>query len=190
MVVGRIQITRRAYAGRFLPFLFFLGSFMTPAFVMHKTDYFVRERLGGVIIPAPDHLQKTGPYIVTSLNSRYKKGLVFKGVNGGGEYFEDWNSFQGAGSIIPIEQIANLNQGKATAYLWLSDKNPIRKVWRIQIQGQELMPYRLALRNYDTETIFVPRFLLKFAALSFICFIFSMLQFSRIAPPLLTKEKE
>jgi hypothetical protein len=112
------------------------------------------------------------------IEARHTSGVLFVSANGLPEHFEHWSSF--GHNDEKVREIIKVSSS-SEAYLWTSNVNPLRQVWKIEINRIDVLPFNTALRDYRTETEFGPAFMSCLALLMLILFFFSMIKINRSA---------
>ena len=140
-----------------------------------SSDFFASYRLGDSIIPREDQLIRTGPYLMDTSKIRNDTLINFHSATGTDTYSELPIKFNNNNQILP--RVAIMKNLPVT-YLWLYADNPVRRIWKIEINNETVLSYDRALFVYhaDANTKF---FLLKISLASFVLFLFSICTFTR-----------
>ena len=140
-----------------------------------NSDYFVSYRHGDSIIPREDQLIRSGPFVIDTQKTRTSTLINFHMFMGTDLYSELMDNFNHPYDILPLVEMM---KNKPVAYLWLYGDNPLRKIWRIEINDETVLSYDRALFEYhvDSRAAF---FILKLSLASFVLFLFSMFTYTR-----------
>ncbi|WP_144264585.1 hypothetical protein [Polaromonas sp. C04] len=140
-----------------------------------QSGYFANYRFGDSIVPREDQLVRSGPYVMKRVMSRNYSLIKFIPLKGEDQYTEKPRNFNNSENILNlVEQFKD----KPIAYLWTSQLNPVRKIWKIEVnQGVELS-FDRALFDYRIDSN--PGFLLDSTVLNLFIFLLSMLSINRI----------
>ena len=109
--------------------------------------YFVSYRLGDSIIPREDQLIRSGPYVVETQKARIGFLVIFQPITGREHYSQSSTEFSNS-----VNHLVQTMKGKSVAYLWLYKDNPIRSIWRIDINDETVFSYENALKFYRIES--------------------------------------
>jgi hypothetical protein len=161
----------------------FLGLMVISFFMATvNSAYFADFRFGDSIIPKEDQLVRSGPYIMKRIKVRNGSLIKFSDVKGGEEYSEQSIAFdQGIDILSMVEALQNA----PVSYLWLYPNNPIRKVWKVQVNDQTVLSYERALFNYRFDSS--PEFYLGATVFNLLMFLLSMLRIKRVVSENLKK---
>lgn len=116
-----------------------------------RTHWMVSYRKGDAIIPQEVDLIREGPFVLSEVRTRNAVLAGFSDpYDGRLKYAEDIYDF----SIPPSasRNLINGYYGRQFAYLYTYAGNPNRRIWRIDVNGAEIMSYRKAVSDYRVET--------------------------------------
>ena len=139
------------------------------------SDFFASYRLGDSIIPREDQLIRTGPYVMDTTKIRNGTLINFHMVMGTDTYSEKALNFNNHNHVLPLVGMMN---NLPVAYLWLYADNPVRKLWKIEINNETVLSYDHALFEYHVNSN-SEFFVLKISLISFVLFLFSICTFTR-----------
>ena len=142
--------------------------------VMH-TNYFAPFRYGDSIIPKQEQLVKSGPYFMNLHPIRSFYDVEFSPSMGGDSFVVDGSVFRLRANM---REVIEQNAGHAVADLWIYADNPVLKVWRVDVGKENVLTYEEALKSYQAESE-TANLALKVSAITFICFIWSLISIKR-----------
>lgn len=145
---------------------------------MAESGYFANYRFGDSIIPKESQLVQSGPYFMQIVNVPHHGAWVrFKPAAGGAEYMQRIINFNNPDERS-ISSLVNKLQNKSVAYLWLYPENPLRQVWKIDINRYAVLSYDRAIFDYriDSDPL---RGLVETVGF-FVMFVLSMLSIERV----------
>jgi len=169
-------ITRRPFfGGRVLPWMLLCSMGGALFQVVSETHYFDSFRYGDSIIPKQEQLMKSGPYFMKLHPIRSFYDVEFSPSMGGDSFVVDSTVFP---QRIYMREIVENNIDHASAYLWTYTDNPVLKVWRVDVGGQNVLTYDEALSHYKTKFKTVI-FMLKISVISFLFLVWSLISIKR-----------
>ena len=113
------------------------------------SGYFASYRFGDSIIPREDQLVRSGPYLIEIHAGRITPSISFTPVSEGNRHSEKLYNFDDENTIL---QLVHHFKGKPVAYLWLYSDNPVRQVWKIDVNRQLVLSYDKARKTYLRES--------------------------------------
>lgn len=111
-----------------------------------STQWMASCRLGDSIIPREHELARMGPFSMSEI--RIRNAVLVRFTNQDGTIKVDQNA---ADFDVPLDDILksiNSYPGVPIAYLSMSDKNPINKVWGIDVNGVNVLSYKNSVLDY------------------------------------------
>ncbi|WP_139133328.1 hypothetical protein [Pandoraea sp. ISTKB] len=142
-----------------------------------STHWLADLRFSESIIPSKDELIKIGPLPMSTIHTRNSTIINFFDKTPPTLYQEDIDDF----SIHreDVLRILNENKNKPIAYLFVSNKNPIRQIWEIKIDNDDALTYETSLLNYKREVSYgYARFYLSI--IFFAWFLISIIEINKI----------
>ena len=139
--------------------VFFVGSFYAS---LEYTNNFSGERMN----PSLQESVVSGPYHFENARTRNSSGIMFKINDSDPGFYISQYEFN---KDVIINDLRN--NSTSTAYLWIFVKNKKAPVWRVVVDGREVLSYNKAIFNYrsDIKTGF---FALKISAFSLLFLLF------------------
>ncbi|WP_186053424.1 hypothetical protein [Burkholderia gladioli] len=113
------------------------------------THWAATYREGDSIIPREGDLTRVGPLFVSKAKRRTTPFILFSDGNGNSQYRQDM--FQTTANLSAVDNLVKSSKNRATAYLFVYKKNPVREIWKITIQGVEVLSYQDALSYYNSD---------------------------------------
>lgn len=177
MTIFGYKIQRNASL-RTNPFSIPLLIVMVATFYMaaNESGNFAAYRFGDSIIPRADQLIKSGPYVMQSVKVRTGYLVSFQPISEGQEYSERWTHFNRTPDIL---NLVRKLQNQPVTYLWVYPDNPVRKVWKIEVNQQVVLSYESALINYRFDS--TATYYLGSIAIFFVLFLLSMISIDRVS---------
>jgi hypothetical protein len=184
MTIFGYKIQRNASL-RTNPFSILLLIMIVGTFYMaaNESGYFAAYRFGNSIIPRENQLIKSGPYVMQSVRVRNGYLVNFRPISGGVEYSEKWDHFDDINNILGL--VRKL-QNQPMAYLWQYPDNPVRKVWKIEVDQQTVLSYKSAMYQYRFDS--KATYYLGSIVIFFVLFLLSMISIDRVSSGTLAKK--
>ncbi|WP_186166173.1 hypothetical protein [Burkholderia gladioli] len=113
------------------------------------THWAATYREGDSIIPREGDLTRVGPLFASKVKRRTTPFILFSDGNGNSQYSQDM--FQTTANLSAVDNLVKSSKNRATAYLFVYKKNPVREIWKITIQGVEVLSYQDALSYYNSD---------------------------------------
>ncbi len=142
---------------------------------MMDSGYFAYYRLGDSIIPKENQLVRSGPYIMQEIKIRNGYLVRFQPISGGQQYSETWSNFEDSFDILAL---VKKFENQPVAYLWLYPDNPVRQVWKIEVNQRTVFSYNTALYFYQRKSR--SQYYLGSTAMCFVMFLISMFNMTRV----------
>ncbi|MDR3541701.1 MAG: hypothetical protein P4L69_12160 [Desulfosporosinus sp.] len=143
--------------------------------ILHS-GYFRSYCLGDSNIPREDQLVRSGPYTVRTITIRGGTKIGFTSIATGAQYALLDNDFY-APNFRKLVHYIYYHPNQLEAYLWLSEGNPFRKIWEVDISNQIVLSYDRALWDYQLDSD--PTFWFECTVLFFVMFLISMFTITR-----------
>lgn len=121
---------------------------------IYQTHWLAYYRLGDSIIPRESDLTRVGPLSMSELRTRRDVLIVFSDADNVKKYSQNRSFF----SIKPnaVRDLVKKYSGWAVAYLYVFDGNPLRKIWKVEVAGSQILSYETSAIDYghDSETTY------------------------------------
>ncbi|BBP00557.1 hypothetical protein [Sulfuriferula nivalis] len=133
--------------------LVFLGLILIMFYTtMTGSGYFANYRFGDSIIPKESQLVRSGPYFMQVVNVPHRGAWIrFKPVAAGVGYMQRIINFNNPDERS-ISSLVDKLHNQPVAYLWLYPDNPLRQVWKVDINQYNVLSYDRAIFVYRIDS--------------------------------------
>ncbi len=117
---------------------------------------------GDSIMPKKEYLEKKGPYSMSLSIGSVRNGpkLVLTPVDNSKRYIVDAREIDSKGLLPneggyyfdPASHRLPIEYTLPKTYVWVYEKNPIREVWKIDFENQEILDFEKVAFRYNLET--------------------------------------
>jgi hypothetical protein len=111
-----------------------------------STRWMASRRLGDSIIPREHELTRMGPFSMSEI--RIRNTVLVRFTNQDGTVTVDQNASDFDVPFDDVLKSINSYPGIPIAYLSMSEKNPINKIWGVDVNGINFLSYKGAVLNY------------------------------------------
>ena len=122
-----------------------LGCFITGGITTH---WVLNYKKGySEMIPQESQLLRYGPLFMARHRIKSGDEVLFYNKNGDILFKEQYFSIPQKDILVMVDKFAKAQ----VAYLWISDINPIRKVWEVDVNGQRILDLQQSIMLYGRE---------------------------------------